>query len=112
MDCAIWLAWQWLAATEVEMRIVWMAVRPQAARPTEFEEIPLRHEFRPGLAPAHSVAVKPPNYRVFSQPHAAADLGGRQPLLKKAIQNLDAVPRLWPAGKRYLYLGQEISPWR
>src|SRR5580704_19251600 len=93
MDRAIGLSRQRLAAAEMELRIIRVAVRPQASRPAEFEEIPLRHEFWPGLAPAHSVAVQPPDYRIFRQPHAAADLGGRQPFLKQAIQDLDALGR-------------------
>src|ERR1700736_2491724 len=93
MDRAIGLSGQRLAAAEMELRIVRVAVRPQAARPAEFEEIPLRHKFWPGLAPAHSVAVQPADYRIFCQTHAAADLGGRQPLLEQAIQYLDALGR-------------------
>src|SRR5271165_704864 len=77
----------------MELRIVRVTVRPQAARPAEFEEIALRHEFRPGIAPAHSVAVQPADDRIFRQTHAAPDLGGRQPLLKQAIQQLDALGR-------------------
>src|SRR5271168_1140371 len=93
MGGAIRLAWQRVAAAEMELRIVRVAMRPQAAGAAEFEEIPLRHEFWPGLAPAHSVAVQPADDRVFRQTHAAADLGGRQSLLKQAIQYLDALGR-------------------
>ena len=57
MGRAVRLAGQRLTAAEVEVRIVRVAVRPQAARSAEFEEIALRHEFWPGLASAHSVAV-------------------------------------------------------
>src|SRR5438270_6159198 len=93
MGRAIRLAGQWLAAAEMEMRIVRVTVRPQAARPAEFEEVPLRHEFWSGLTPAHSVAVQPADDRIFCQTHAAADLGGRQPLLEQVIQHLDALGR-------------------
>src|ERR1700680_2616884 len=93
MGRAIGLAGQRVPAAEMELRIVRVALRPQTSWPAEFEEIPLRHGFWPRLAPAHSVAVQPPDDRVFCQTHAAADLGGRQPLLKQAIQHLDALER-------------------
>src|SRR3984893_6547880 len=80
-------------AAEVELRVVGMAVRPQATRPAEFEKIALRDEFRPGLAPRHCAAVKPADYRIFRQAHSPADLRGRQTFLKQLIQQLDALRR-------------------
>src|SRR5215471_16449534 len=93
MRGAIRLARQRMAAAEVELRIVRMAMRPQAARPVEFEEISLWHEFRPGLPPAHPIAVQPADYRIFCQTHATPNLGSRQTLLKQTIQRLDALGR-------------------
>src|SRR5215471_777365 len=107
VDRAIGLAGQWVTAAEVELRIVRMPMRPQAARPVELEEIPLRHEFRPGLAPAHPIAVQPADYRIFCQPHAAADLRGRQTLLEEAIQQLDA---LWRPGHFHRFPPYTVDP--
>src|ERR1700719_3949430 len=107
MGRAIGLAGQRMAAAEMELRIVRVTVRPQAARPAEFEKIALRHEFWPGLAPAHSVAVQPADYRIFCQPHAATDLGGRQSLLKQVIQHFDA---LWRPGHFHGFPPYTVGP--
>src|SRR6516165_1963979 len=92
---------------ETEMRIIWVAVRPQAAWATEFEKVALRHEFRPSLPPGHTVAVQPANDRIFRQPHPAPDLGSWQALLEQAIQQLDA---LWRPGHFHRFPPYAVDP--
>src|SRR5271165_3033003 len=107
MSGAIRLTGQRAPPAEMELRIVRVAVRPQAPRPAEFEEIALRHESRAGFAPAHSVTVQPADYRIFCQAHPATDLRGRQSLLEQAIQYLDA---LWRPGHFHRFPPYAVDP--
>src|SRR6516162_6915182 len=90
---AIRLAGKRSGAAEVKILVVRVSMGPQAARPVEFEEIPLRRSDRCGDARRQSDAVQLAYHRVLGQPQPTADLGGRQPLLEKLSQPLDAVRR-------------------
>src|SRR6516162_6074966 len=90
---AIRLAGKRSGAAEVKILVVRVSMGPQAARPVEFEEIPLRRSDRCGNARRQRNAVQLADHRVLGQPQPTADLGGRQPLLEKLSQPLDAVGR-------------------
>src|SRR6516164_6320960 len=77
----------------MEIRVVWMAVRPQTARSLEFEEVALRLSNRHAAARRQRDAMQLTDDRILGETQAAADFGGRQPFLEQLRQPLDALGR-------------------
>src|SRR5215472_6866607 len=96
-DCgvlgAIGLAGERVGAAEMEICVVRMAVRPQAARTLELEEVALRLSNRHAAARRQRDAVQLADDGVLGKTQPAADFGGRQPLLKQLRQPVDALRR-------------------
>src|SRR6516162_9849066 len=105
---AIRLAGKRSGAAEVKILVVRVSMGPQAARPVEFEEIPLRRSDRCGDARRQSNAVQLADHRVLGQPQPTADLGSRQPLLEKLSQPLDALRR--PGNDIHMFPLYSVDP--
>src|SRR6516162_4667757 len=90
---AVRLAGQRVGAAEMEIGVVRVAVRPQATRSLELEEVALRRRNRRAATGRQRNAVQLADDGVLSETQSAADFGGRQPLLEQLRQPLDALRR-------------------